>query len=152
MTARHLSTLAIMLYLLFFFVMGSLWIPGVASAAPLQPQPQPFSGCARGVLDQSDMAGRYESPYMLVVVSPCEIVQLAWMNAYGEHTAMYLSRDRLPGGGVVSFGFIPDPKIGAYLDSSVVFLIKPAEKGWVEVATITPTNEIQNVYRLQKTQ
>jgi hypothetical protein len=152
MTARHLSMFVVVLYVLFFAVMGSLWIPGVVSAAPLQPMPSPFSGCARGVLDQSDMVGRYESPYMLVVVSPCEIVQLTWVNAYGEHTATYLGRDRLPGGGIVSFGFVPDPKIGAYLDSSVVFLIKPAEKGWVEVATVTEAGQIRDIYRLQKTQ
>lgn len=122
---------------------------GAASAAPLQPTG--FSVCGPGVYDQSDMAGIYDEPYMHLEIQPCAVVTVAWVNEYGYHRAMYLTGDPLPGGGIATYGYLPDPQIRAYLDSTNVLLVKPAEPGWIQVASITNLNTIRRVYRLRKT-
>jgi hypothetical protein len=64
---------------------------------------------------------------------------------------VYFTAIRMPGGGLITYGYIPDPVIGAYLDSVPTLAIKPAEPNWIQVATLTDTDQIQRIYRLQKT-
>jgi hypothetical protein len=146
-TTRYATQALVGVLLLVLFFAGQ----GAAYAAPRQPT-DPFTSCASGTFDQTDMAGSYESSAMLVEMTPCGAVAVSWMNAYGEHYAVYLSAERLVGGGVVAYGYMPDPKLGAYLDSAPLFAVKPAEKGWVQVASVTEDHEVQSVYRLKKTQ
>jgi hypothetical protein len=146
MIKRHVTHALVGVLLLVLFFAGQ----GAAYAAPRQPT-DPFATCAPGTFDQTDMAGRYESSAMLVEMTPCGAIAVSWMNTYGEHYAVYLSAERLVGGGVVAYGYMPDPKLGAYLDSAPLFAVKPAEKGWVQVASVTEDHYVQSVYRLKKT-
>lgn len=129
-----------------FIVAVALFSGGAAHAAPLRPD-QP---CIGNAFQQYDMAGIYESRYVRVIMLPCGTVRVSWINDYGEHHALYYSEDRIPSGGVVAYGYQPDQNIGAYLDAVVTLLIKPAEPGWIQVATITDADTIRRVYRLQK--
>ena len=122
----------------------ALWI--VTLIAPAGPRI-----CPAGAFLQHDMAGVYEMTTMRLTVDGCGASQLDWLNYYGEHQALYYSDSRLAGGGVIAWGIQPDPILNAYLDSSQVLGIKPAEPGWIQVATFTPGGqEIQQIYRLRK--
>lgn len=143
---------ALLLGLLLSLVAWAFWMTRVVGAAELAAPARPVSEiCQPGQFQQHDMAGTYESRYMLLIMYPCGGSALSWMNDYGEHTAVYYSEDRLPGGGVVAYGYMPDPDIHAYLDSVDVLMIKPAEPGWVHVYPVTEGGVIQRMYRLMKT-
>lgn len=137
--------LAVFLSLLTFFLV----FLGAVSAAPLQPVGTQV--CRPGSFAQQDMAGRYESSMMMLEVFPCGGSVVSWRNEYGAHEAVYFSVMRMPSGGLVAYGYAPDPVIGAYLDSVTTIMVKPAEPQWVQVATITDTDQIQRIYRLYKT-
>lgn len=145
---RRTGCLALVLVLGVLGVLLS--VAGAAHAAPLQPQPRTI--CQLGEFQQHDMAGWYEEPAMLLIMEPCGVNIIAWINPYGEHVAAYESWQRVPGGGVRAYGFMPDPNINAYMDSVIDIAIKPAEPGWVQVATIDERDFIKRIYRLRKTQ
>jgi hypothetical protein len=109
------------------------------------------AGCTWDALRQDDMAGVYESAFMRLEVYPCGGVYLRWINAYGDHSAAYGSIDRLSQGGVVAVGISPDPSTRLYLDGRAMLLIKPAEPGFVQVASMDSTTDLGGVYRLAKT-
>ena len=142
-------------FIVFFvlFVVG-IWVGMVCyrqvHAAPLQPPNT--AECRPGDFRQADLAGVYESRYMMAEVEPCGWVSVAWINDYGEHVCVYLSEQRVPGGGVFMSGYIPDSDIRAYLDSTPFVAITPAEPGWIWLTTITPEGGIKRRYRLMKTQ
>jgi len=151
-TRTHIRTViavAIALLLAFgVFVWGVTAAP--VSAAPYQPATGGVT-CRAGSFEQNDMAGVYESSQMMLEVYPCGGSTVFWMNSYGEHQSVYLSVDRLPGGGLLTEGYMPDAKHGGYLDSLRTLAIKPAEKGWIQVATITDDDHVHRIYRLMKT-
>jgi hypothetical protein len=118
--------------------------PVQVEAAPLQP------ACKVEAFRQHDMTGTYVSQYMQLDVFPCGGSSIVWTNAYGQHGSVYYSAERLPGGGIIAIGVIPDPVSGGYLDSCLTIIVKPAEVGYVEVATFTANDDIQAIYRLRK--
>ena len=125
-------------------------------AAPAQPPAAPNIVCNPGTFPQHDMAGMYESSQMLLEMYPCGGLVVFWQNDYsryygGEFSSVYFSEDRLPGGGVIAYGYRPDVRLNAYLDSVSVIAIKPVEPGWVHLYTITDTGVIKRYYRLMKT-
>lgn len=87
---------------------------------------------------------------MLVEVAPCGATMIFWLNDYGEHYALYIVEDRLPDGSMLAYGYAPDPEINAYLDSSPMVAIKPAERDHIQVITLRSTL-VYRTYRLTKT-
>lgn len=144
MIARHTTPALLTLLLLVPLVL----LPTQAQAAPQYP---PLGICTEGTFEQHDMAGRYENQTMLLDMTPCGPMLLTWSNRFGEHTAMYISTERIPGGGVLATGFLPDPDIKAFLDSAPMILVKPAERGYIQIASVTPDYRIDTVYHLMKT-
>lgn len=137
-----------------FFLAFLIWIvlvaaspAGVGHAAPLIPR----QGCPPNVVMQQDMAGLYESGSMSFLVHACGASSLIWQNAYGQHSAIYVTEKLLPGGGYIAWGYQPDPELQAYMDSSVLLAFKPAEPGYIQLATFTRDgNQIVSVYTLRK--
>lgn len=121
----------------------------IAFAVP----PADAQGCT---FPLADMAGAYESDTMRLVVYPCGAVSLAWVNAYGTHSAGYMGFGRLAyGAGIMARGVIPDAMSGLYLDGSPHLGIKAAEAGYIQLATYGPSVDPLNmpvhaVYRLRK--
>jgi hypothetical protein len=120
----------------------------VAQAAPLQPA-VPMISCRPDLVNTTDMAGRYVMPDMRVEVAPCGAALVFWTNDYGDHQAFYIVEDRLPDGSLLAYGYAPDIEIRAYLDSSSLLAIKPAEPGYIQVLTLRNTL-IYKTYRLRK--
>lgn len=99
----------------------------------------------------SDMVGVYVDPAapMRVEVFPCGGVSVLWDNPYGRHQAMYVATGNLPGGGLVTRGYRPDPVVG-YLDNAYTVGFKPAEAGHIQVITASPYGDLVGIYRLRK--
>ena len=97
------------------------------------------------------MAGIYLSfeHAIRLTIYPCGGSELFWSNEYGTHRAVYLSRERLPGGGMTATVYYPDPWVRS-LDGRNAIGIKPAEPGWVQLITIGPFGDNPRVYRLRK--
>lgn len=119
-------------------------LPTTAHAAPAAQL------CDAGAFRQHDMAGRYVSETMVLMIYPCGGSHLTWLNDYGVHSASYSTVKRVDTGGVVARGYIPDPSSGAYLDLSTAIGYKPAEPGWIEVITVNGFTGGSGVYRLRK--
>lgn len=144
-----LTATVILIVLIFLTLVCGLQDTQAAyAAAPYQPR----TICNVEDFQQKDMAGTYEQRDLLLIMYPCGSSLIAWTNAYGEHVSGYYSWDRVPGGGVVAYGFYPDPEINAYLDTVRTIMIKPAEPGWVQLMTITDEDVIRRIYRLKKTE
>lgn len=123
---------------------------GVAYAAPLIP-PERQTECSPNQFDQRDMAGTYEATWMFMQIFPCGPIGVVWTNLYGEHVALYMGVDRIPREGLIAYGYSPDPRIDAYLDSTPMLGIKAAEPGWIQVATFNEDSKVVQQYRLRKT-
>jgi hypothetical protein len=133
-------------------VCAVLAMVAVMGSAPAPIFAQPVrQGCTFDALRQDDMAGTYESSTMRLVVYPCGGVFLQWVNPYGVHTAAYRATDRLERGGVVAVGTIPDQMTNLYLDGRSMLVVKPAEPGFVQAASLGLMMGIGGVYRLMKT-
>lgn len=117
-------------------------------AVLLVPTPA-HASCNQGGMDQSDFAGLYVSnvEQMRVEVFPCGGLLITWDNAYGRHQADYVSLRRMEGGGLIA------RHAGTYspygLDATQNVIVKPAEPGFVQVATASLYGDFR-VYRLQK--
>jgi hypothetical protein len=132
--------------------LSQVLIGEVAYAAPLPPQPyQPPVLCKEGAFKQDDIAGVYEQYYMRVDVQPCGGVVVHWFNEYGDHYSLYYSEARVPGGGVYIGGYMPDPEINAYLDSTPLAAITPMEPGYIRFTTASRDGQTFRSYRLMKT-
>lgn len=136
--------------LLFFMLVMFFFGTGAAYAAPLIP-PERQTECSPNQFDQRDMAGTYEATWMLVQIFPCGPIGVVWTNLYGEHVALYMGVDRIPKEGLIAYGYSPDPRIDAYLDSTPMLGIKAAEPGWIQVATFNEDSKVVQQYRLRKT-
>lgn len=121
---------------------------GAAHAAPRQPDP---SSCRPGAFLLQDIAGTYESRYVLVEAFPCGGVSVLWMNNYGEHSSVYYAEQRIKSGGVFATGYMPDPELQVFLDRAPYIALTPAEPGWIYLTTITEQGGIVKQYRLNKT-
>lgn len=107
--------------------------------------------CGYNAVSQTDMAGVYVNPAspMRVEVFPCGGMFVQWIDQLGiEHRAVYATTDRLPGGGYISAGL--SNQHGVFLDNSYRLLVKPAEPGFVQVATPSAYDETFRVYRLKR--
>jgi hypothetical protein len=116
-------------------------VPGAAGAAT----------CQAGLLDQSDLAGVYESVEvgMRATVYPCGALVVLWSNPYGTHEALYLGSERMPDGGIVSVVGRADPYVGT-LDGRRAIGFMPAEPGYAKLLTLGPFADNVHVYRLAK--
>jgi hypothetical protein len=119
------------------------WVP-TADAAPRP--------CPTDAVQAWDMSGVYESQYMLLVVDGCGTAHLSWLNQFGEHRSSYAVVDTLPRGGYIAYGYAPDPGLGLFLDNMPVLVIKPAERGYIQIASVeSDVRTVYQVYRLRKT-
>lgn len=133
-------------WLLILVAMVSMLAPAQVASAQ--------GNCTAEAFRQFDMVGAYVSPesQMRVEIYPCGGSVVMWDNAYGRHTAVYASYDRLVGNGVMASGIQVDPISGGYLDSSYSIAFKPAEPGYIIVGTFKPYDESVRTYRLKKIQ
>ena len=115
-------------------------VPGAAPAAAA-----PAEQCARGASTQFDMAGTYEMRTMFVRLYPCGGIYVEWVNAYGTHSAAYGTAVH-PSDGVVATLIEGDG-----LDGQPGLVVKAAEPGYVQVATLDANLNVVKVYRLRKT-
>lgn len=116
-------------------------VPGAAGAAT----------CQAGLLDQSDLAGVYESfeVGMRATVYPCGGIVVLWSNPYGTHEALYLGQSRQASGSIVALIERPDPYVGS-LDGRRSIGFSPAEPGYAKLLTLGPWADNVHVYRLAK--
>lgn len=107
------------------------------------------AACNQAGMDQADFAGIYVSniEQMRVEVFPCGGLLITWDNPYGRHQADYVSYERMESGGLIA------RHAGSYspygLDAAQNVMVKPAEPGYVQVATVSPYGDVK-IYRLQK--
>lgn len=152
MKTRNEALLYVVGILLLFFILVMFFFgTGAAYAAAPYVPPERQTECSPNQFDQRDMAGTYESQWMFVQIFPCGPIGVMWINLYGEHIALYWTVDRVPGEGVLAYGYQPDREINAYLDSTPMLGIKAAEPGWIQVATFSEDNKVVQQYRLRKT-
>lgn len=120
-----------------------LGFPAGTNAAPMEQR------CAAGAIVQPDMAGTYVSAVhqMRVQMYPCGGAYLEWDNQFGKHYAAYVTVQRVAGEGVVA---VPLPESPEKLDNSDAIGFKAAERGWIQVITVTAYGETQGIYRLRK--
>jgi hypothetical protein len=115
----------------------------LVSASPAHAQ----GGCPpNGVT--ADMAGIYVSPEsrMRLTVTPCGVVHLLWQNEYGMHEQYYRATERLAGGGYITDAIGGGPG----LDGRGSLGVKPAERGTVQLFTMSPFMTDLQVYPLIK--
>jgi hypothetical protein len=117
-----------------------------AQAAPAAPG-APL--CSSNAVTQFDMAGIYRGDAIHLEMYPCGGSYLIWRNAYGTHTATYYALMPLDGGGMLVQGVEPDPTIRAYMDGSYGMVIKPAERGFIQIVTVNRFEQV-SVYLLRK--
>ena len=125
-------------------ILVAIALSGVPTAAQAAPAAQ---ACGYNTVNASDMAGRYTSTTMTVVVFPCGGIYVQWENAYGMHEAVYTTQTRVPGQGIIARF---DGTSVRRLDTSNVLGVKAAERGYVQVFTVNDTTGEERVYRLRK--
>jgi hypothetical protein len=113
-------------------------VPSAADAAPAEQ-------CTRSATTQFDMAGTYRSGTMYVEIFPCGGIYVEWDNAYGTHAASYDTATH------ASDGVIATLIDGYGLDNQPGLVVKAAERGYVQVATVDTALNVVQVYRLRKT-
>ena len=113
-------------------------VPSVATAAPAEPQ------CVRSATTQHDMAGVYRASMLYVEIFPCGGIYVEWTNAAGTHAAGYGT------GAHASDGVIATLVTGDGLDAQPGLIIKAAEPGFVQVASVDASFNLVRVYRLRK--
>lgn len=109
-----------------------------ANAAPAE------QGCKAGVTTQYDLAGYYMAAdaSMQVGIYPCGGSYVEWYNAYGKHTAAYVTILHLPDG-VIATGMQSST---GYLDNSNAIGYKAAEPGYIQVITDVGVYKLRKMY------
>ena len=115
-------------------------VPTPVSAAPAAPDPK----CVPGATTQFDLAGTYRSATMHIEVFPCGGIYVEWTNGAGTHAAGYGT------GAHASDGVIATLVTGDGLDAQPGLIIKAAEPGFVQVASVDASFNLVRVYRLRK--
>ena len=115
-------------------------VPTPVSAAPAAPDPR----CVPGATTQFDLAGVYRSTSMHIEVFPCGGIYVEWTTASGKQVAGYGT------GAHASDGVIATLVTGDGLDAQPGLIIKAAEPGFVQVASVDASFNIVRVYRLRK--
>jgi len=115
-------------------------VPTPVAAAPAAPAPQ----CVPGATTQFDLAGVYRSSTMHIEVFPCGGIYVEWTTAAGTHVAGYGT------GAHASDGVIATLVTGDGLDAQPGLIIKAAEPGFVQVASVDASFNLVRVYRLRK--
>lgn len=118
-------------------------VPAFAVSTPAAAAPA--EQCTRGATTQYDMAGTYRSSTMYVEIFPCGGIYVEWANAYGTHAGSYGTAAH-PSDGVVATLMSGDG-----LDNQPGLVVKAAERGYVQVATIDANLDVVQIYRLRKT-
>lgn len=131
--------------------LAALALLSVAAIAPA-PAGAAVVQCLPGAGTQHDMQGAYVSPpgephQIRVDIYPCGGALVQWDNAYGRHYAGYGTVERVPGQGVIATAL---PESAERLDSSYAIMFKAAERGYIQVITVSPYGELLGVYRLRK--
>lgn len=116
-------------------------VPTSVAAAPAAPTAQ----CVPGATTQFDMAGTYRATNMHVEVFPCGGIYVEWTNSAGTHAAGYGT------GAHASDGVVATLITEDGLDGQPGLVIKAAEPGYVQVATVDASFNIVRIYRLRKT-
>ena len=116
-------------------------VPTPVAAAPAAPAVQ----CVADATTQHDMAGVYRASSMSVEIFPCGGIYVEWSNASGKHAAGYVTEAH------ASDGVIAILHRGDGLDGQPGLIVKAAERGFVQIATVDSDLNIVRVYRLQKT-
>ena len=116
-------------------------VPTPVAAAPAAPAAQ----CVPGATTQFDLAGTYRATTMHVEVFPCGGIYVEWTNASGTHAAGYSA------GAHASDGVIATLISGDALDGQPGLIVKAAEPGFVQVATVDASINVVQIYRLRKT-
>jgi hypothetical protein len=117
----------------------SLVVP--VSAAPAEQR------CPAGAVTQFDMAGTYSSGYINVVIYGCGDITVEWFNDYGWHSASYTTVEYVPANGVIAR---LDAGNQWKLDNGTVIGVKAAERGYVQLYTMSRIDQQQRIYRLRK--
>ena len=113
-------------------------VPSVALAAPAQPQ------CSRAAATQFDMAGAYRAGTLYVEIFPCGGIYVEWTNTSGTHSASYVTDAHASDGVIAIFN------TGEAFGSQPGLIVKAAERGYVQVATVDSSLNVVDVYRLRK--
>jgi hypothetical protein len=116
----------------------------LVSASPAHAQ----GPCRPDLVCAEDMAGLYISPesLMRVTIFPTGVVHLLWQNEYGMHEQWYRATERLAGGGYITDAIGGGPG----LDGRGSLGVKPAERGTVQLFTMSPFMTDLQVYPLIK--
>jgi hypothetical protein len=116
----------------------------LVSASPAHAQ----GPCRPDLVCAEDMAGLYISPesLMRVTIFPTGTVHVLWQNEYGYHEMTYRTTERLAGGGLIATSIGGGPG----LDGRGSLGVKPAERGTVQLFTMSPFMTDLQVYPLIK--
>ena len=117
-------------------------VPTPVAAAPAAPAE---TQCARSATTQADMAGVYRASMLYVEIFPCGGIYVEWTNGSGTHAAGYITEAH------ASDGVIAIWQRGDALDGQPGLIVKAAERGYVQIATVDSDLNIIQVYRLRKT-
>src|SRR6266511_3783323 len=115
----------------------------LATAAPAEAAPN----CYTQYATTSDMMGAYYAPDLAayIEVNACGGVEVVWENEMGMHDAQYYSTARLRGGGFFARAY--SAYGGIYPNGAGEIGIKPAERGYIQMATFDQFGNVTGEYR-----
>lgn len=110
--------------------------------------------CKLGYPTAYDMVGHYESVEVDLTVNiyACGGVYVKWQTAAGLESNAYATVNHLDGGGILAIALPPiDPCPPNWLGGTEHLIVKPSERGWIEVEPLDPKDGPLEVYRLKQT-
>jgi hypothetical protein len=129
----------------------ALALTTILAATFLLPLPvEAAPNCYTQYVPTSDMAGAYYAPDLsaYIEVNACGGVEIVWENSRGVHNAQYSSTSRIRGGGFFARAY--SAYDGTYPNGAGMIGIKPAERGYIQMATFDQFANLTGEYRLHK--